>query len=147
MFFASLGSAILEQTLGREKSYFMGSHCLFTLKSKGLAVSCYKQLQVIWTDRFVFITWINVLIYIHAHTDRHIETSTHMHKLFGSKYEKKNEGGMRLEKVNGRKITPSGLTLFLSKSNKGVLFVLFCLVFPPMKTNDWGLILFSEKLL
>lgn len=59
-----------------------------------------------------------------------------MHELFGSKFEKENEGGMRLEKVNGRKITPSGLTLLLSKSNKGVLFVLFCLVFPPMKTDD-----------
>jgi len=64
-----------------------------------------------------------------------------------SKSEKENEGGMRLEKVNGRKITPSGLTLLLSKSNKEVLFVLFCLVFPPVKTDDWGLILFWEKLL
>lgn len=54
-----------------------------------------------------------------------------MHELFGSKSEKKDAGEMRLAKVNGRKITPLGLALLLSKSNKGVLFVLFSLVFPP----------------
>lgn len=147
MFFASLGSAILEQALGREKAYFTGSGCLFMLKSKGLAVSCCKQQQIIWTDRFLFITRINVHVHTHTHTDRNTGTCTHMHELFGSKSEKENEGGMRLEKVNGRKITPLGLTLLLSKSNKGVLFVLFCLVFPPVKTDDWGLIVFSAKLL
>lgn len=136
MFFASLGSTILEQTLGREKAYFTGSGCLFTLKLKGLAVSCCKQRQIIWTDIFLFITRINEHVHTHAHTDRHTGTCIWMHELFGNKSEKENEGGMRLEKVNERKITPLGLTLLLSKGNKGVLFVLFCLVFPPNE-NKW----------
>lgn len=73
---------------------------------------------------------------MYTYTRRHTGTCTRMHEVFGSKSEKDNKGGMRLEKVNGRKITPSGLTLLLSKSNKGVLFVLFCLVFPPVKIDD-----------
>lgn len=147
MFFASLGSAILEQALGREKAHFTGSGCLFTLKSKGLAVSHCKQQQIIWKNRFLFITRVNVHVHTHTHTARHTGTCTRMHELFGSKSEKENEGGMRLEKVNGRKIIPSGLTLLLTKSNKGGLFVLFCLVFPPVKTDERGRILFSAKLL
>lgn len=75
-------------------------------------------------------------VHSHKHADRHTGTCTRMHEVFGSKSEKENEGGMRLEKVNGRKITPSGLTLLLSKGNKGVLFVLCCLVFPPVKIDD-----------
>lgn len=146
MFFASLCSAVLEQALGREKAYFTGSDCLFTLKSKGLAVSHCKQQQIIWTERFLFIIMINVHVHTHAHTD----TQAHAHVCMNClevNLRKKNEVGMRLAKVNGRKITPLGLGLLLSRSNKGVLFVLFCLVFPPMKTDDWGLILFSAKLL
>jgi len=73
MFFASLGSAILEQALGREKAYFMRSGCLFTLKSKGLAVSRCKQQQIIWTDRFLSITEISV----HVHAQ--IDTQAHAH--------------------------------------------------------------------
>lgn len=73
---------------------------------------------------------------MYTYTHRHTGTFTCMHEVFGSKSEKNNKGGMRLEKVNGRKIPPSGLTLLLSKSNKGVLFVLFCLVFPSVKIDD-----------
>lgn len=132
---ASLGSAVLEQALGREKAYFMGSECLFTLKSKGLAVSCCKQQQIIWTDRFLFVAMINAHVHTHTCTHRHTGTCTHMHELFGSKSEKKNEGGMRLAKVNGRKITPLGLGYSCQRVIKG--FCLFCFVLFFRPPSSW----------